>query len=148
MTDRTGQPSSPQSEIEDTVYQTVADAYYRKAIETPTAARANSQNAYTIAAAVAAAVVTAGAFADLAGEPAGVRILGVCALLAWLITAGLFMYAVAAPYLRTEDEPNKVNTKFDFVLAAMTNARNEAATINHRQLYARSAATLASLLTV
>ena len=143
-------PPSPAGgdEVDDAVYKTVADAYYRKAIEAPTAARANSQNAYTIAAAVAAAVITAGAFADLAGEPLGVRIVGAAALVAWLLTAGLFMYAVAAPHLRARTEPNRVFNELAFVEAALQSAKNERDTVNRRQLYARIAAALASLLTV
>ncbi len=139
---------SDDEEVDSAIYQTVAEAYYQKAIEAPDAARTNSQNAYTIAAAVAAAVITAGAFADLAAEPLGVKILGIAALLAWLLTAALFMYAVAAPYLRVKSEPEKVFAELAFVEAALTNAKNERDTVNQRQRYARLAATLASILTV
>lgn len=141
-------PSPEEPEADSVAYQTVADAYYRKEIGAAAAARANSQNAYTIAAAVAAAVFAAGAFAGLKTEPTGVQIVGALALLAWLVAAGLFMRAVAAPYLRLPSEPREVTSELDFMKAALTNAKNEAETINKRQSAARWVAGAASALTL
>lgn len=147
-------PDPPESdpveedEADSTAYETVADAYYRKEIGAAAAARTNSQSAYTIAAAVAAAVFTAGAFTGLKTEPLGVRIVGAAAFLAWLIAAGLFMRAVAAPYLRVADEPREVNSELEFMRAALGNAKNETETINQRQLQARLVAGAASFLTL
>jgi len=148
MPDESEKLPTDTGDVDDTTYQTVAEAYYTKKIAAPTAARLNSQNAYTIAAAVAAAVITAGAFAGLETEPLGVRIVGTLALLAWMVTAALFMRAVAAPYLRVESEPDKVFSRRAFVEAALANAKNEDATINGRQRQARWLAGIASLLTV
>jgi hypothetical protein len=146
----TAAPLEPPEEhqVDSTAYETVADAYYRKAIGAAAAARTNSQSAYTIAAAVAAAVFTAGAFAGLKEEPLGVKIVGAAAFLAWLVAAGLFMRAVAAPYLRLSSEPREVTSELDFMKAALTNAKNETDTINGRQRAARMVSTVASFFTL
>jgi len=56
-----------------------------------------AQGAYTIAGAVAAAIVAAGVVGHIAAASWPVQVLGVVALAAWLITAWLFIQAVAAP---------------------------------------------------
>lgn len=139
-------PGEGEKKVDDTTYKTIADAYYRTKLEAPKAARSNSQNAYTIAAAVAAAVVAAGAFANLSSQPAGVQAVGVAALAVWLVTAGIFMWAVAAPYQAMGQ--NSVSSEIDFVNEALRRAKSETESINARQRYARFSAVLASLLTV
>jgi hypothetical protein len=141
-------PSAAGSAVDSTAYQSVADAYYRKEIGAAATARTNSQSAYAIAAAVAAAVFAAGAFADLKTEPIGVQIVGAGALVAWLLAAALFMRAVAAPDLRISSEPREVTSELDFMRAALTNAKNETETINKRQTQARLVAAVASFLTL
>ena len=138
--------SGNQRQVPKLVEETVADAYYRKEMEAPTAARGRAQNAYAIAAAVAAAVITAGAFTDLSAEPLGVRLVGIGALLAWLLTAGLFMYAVST---RSIDIPEKeLPNSTAFVEAALRHAVKERETIDRRQSYAKTVAVVASALTV
>lgn len=138
-------PTPEESEVDDAAYLAVADAYYRKAIDAPEAARRRAQGAYAIAGAVAAAVVTAGAFGDLAGRPLSVRLLGAMALIAWIATAALFMRAVAAPFKSLRKE---LFSKLDFVNEVMGKAESEREAVDDRQLLARSAAALASFLTV
>jgi hypothetical protein len=141
-------PDPPgRGEINSEVLKTVVGAYYGAKLEAPKAARTNAQNAYTIAAAVAAAVVAAGAFVDLSSRPTSVQILGAAALAVWLITAALFMWAVAAP---SEDASGLAGTNeaTEFVKEAMRRAKNETAAINDRQFFARISAGAASVLTV
>jgi len=125
----------------------VTDAYYRRAIDAPSAARNRAQAAYVIAGAVATAVVTAGAFVNLADRPTAVQITGLAAFVVWIVTAGLFMYAVAAPHV-TLSGPKEVFGPTAFISAALKGAREERDAIDRRQLVARASAGLASALTV
>jgi hypothetical protein len=129
------------------VRQVVTDAYYRRAIDAPNAARGRAQAAYVIAGAVATAVVTAGAFTNLADRPVVVQIAGLAAFVAWIVSAGLFMYAVAAPHIRLSG-PGEVFGPAAFIAAAMKAAAEERNAVDHRQLLARIAAAVASALTV
>lgn len=131
-----------------TAYNSVADAFYRKEIGAPAAARINSQNAYTIAAAAAAALVAAGAFGNLESKPLSVQIFGAAALFAWLLTAGLFMYAIAAPSQRMSSGKTVVTSELEFMNEALKKANAETDGINDRQGLARLAAGGASILTV
>ncbi len=82
------------------VNNAVIDAYYPEYVHRASAARARAQGAYTIAGAVAAAIVAAGVAGDIAAASWPVQALGVMALAAWLITAWLFIQAVAVPVER------------------------------------------------
>jgi hypothetical protein len=136
-------PPAPHEEVR----QVVTDAYYRRAIDAPNTARSRAQAAYVIAGAVATAVVTAGAFTSLGNRPVVVQILGLCAFVAWIVTAGLFMYAVAAPHVRLSG-PQEVFGPAAFVAAAMKGAADERNAIDRRQLFARYSAGIASTFTI
>ena len=141
-------PPPPKGKADTTAYNSVADAFYRKEIGAPAAARVNSQNAYTIAAAAAAALVAAGAFGNLETKPLSVQIVGAAALFAWLLTAGLFMYAVAAPSQRMDSGKTTVDSELAFMKEALKKANAETDGINERQAIARFAAAGASVLTI
>lgn len=79
------------------VVKAVIDAYYPEYIHRPSAARARAQGAYAIAGAVAAAIVAAGIAGNIATGSWPVQALGAAALAAWLITAWLYIRAVAVP---------------------------------------------------
>ena len=83
------------------VVKAVIDAYYPEYVHRASAARARAQGAYTIAGAVAAAIVAAGVAGDIAAASWEVQTLGAMALAAWLITAWLFIKAVAVPVERS-----------------------------------------------
>jgi MFS family permease len=87
-------------QISSHVAEALVDAYYPEYLNRASAARARAQGAYTIAGAVAAAIVAAGVAGDVRAEHWYVQALGVMALAAWLITACLFIRAVAAPIER------------------------------------------------
>jgi hypothetical protein len=75
--------------------QELIKAYYPALVGSADAARARAQNGYTIAGAVAAAIVAAGVFGDFTSATTLVRVLGSVALGLWLLTALLYVYAVA-----------------------------------------------------
>jgi hypothetical protein len=69
--------------IPTVVRDAVVNAYYPRALAVPDAARSRAQAAYTIASAIAAALVAAGVFGNLDQRPELVQGLGVAALVGW-----------------------------------------------------------------
>lgn len=132
---------------DDDVRKTVVDAYYRKLLDAPEAARRRAQAAYAITAAVAAALVTAGAFAGLAREPLSVRILGPLALVAWLVAAGLYIRAVGTPY---EDPKQQEAAKGveAFLTEVLRVSASEYTAIGERQTKALWATLVAVVMTL
>jgi len=57
-------------------------------------ARARAQNAYAVAAAIATALVAAGAFTGITDRSWWVKIFGFLAVMAWIATALIFMHAI------------------------------------------------------
>lgn len=132
---------------DDEMRRAVVDAYYRRVLDQPEAARRRAQAAYVIASAVAAAVLAAGALGKLDREPALLQILGPIVLVAWLSSAGLFLWAVAVPY-RDPDLPEEVKGFNAFLDAVLTSSDNERKDIDSRQRRARITAGVAAALTV
>jgi MFS family permease len=127
------------------VRNAVVAAYYPRALSVPDSARARAQAGYGIASAIAAALVAAGVFANL-GEAAGlVQTLGVAALVAWLVAAGLFLVAVSSPFQAASRTQDSVDA---FVNAALDAAQNERTKIDKWQKRAGLASGVAAILTV
>ncbi len=80
------------------VRNAVVGAYYPRALAVPDGARSRAQAAYGIASAIAAALVAAGVFGNLDQRPRLVQALGVAALVAWFVAAGLYLVAVSRPF--------------------------------------------------
>ena len=134
------------SQHDEEVRRALVDAYYRRLLDQPEAARRRAQAAYVIASAVAAAVLAAGALGKLEREHEVVQVLGPCVLVAWLVTAGLFLWAVAVPY--SAQLPETVKGFSEFQNTILTTSENERSAIDDRQKWARTAALIASALTV
>jgi hypothetical protein len=132
---------------DEEVHKTLVDAYYRRVVDAPEAARRRAQNAYAVTGATAAGVATVGAFSDLADQPLEVQILGPLVLVAWLVTAGLYMWAVGAPY-ENPAAHTTVTGPNAFRDAVMDSAEAERDEIDRRQTIARGAAIAAVLLTL
>lgn len=132
---------------DEDVHKTLVDAYYRRVVDAPEAARRRAQNAYAVTGATAAGVATVGAFSDLEAQHLAVQIVGPLALVAWLATAALYMWAVASPY----DDPREktiVEGPNAFRDAVMDGAKSERDEIDRRQAIARGAAIAAVVLTL
>lgn len=116
--------------IAPAVATAVTQAYYPESLKEADNARSRAQNGYTIAGAVAAAIVAAGVFGDLSEERTSVQALGVLALITWLAAAIAFMWAVAA----SADPPSSGTTADadSFVRAVLKRARDEQAAIEKR----------------
>jgi hypothetical protein len=127
------------------VRESVVQSYYPHALSVADTARSRAQSGYGIASAIATGLVAAGALGKIGQQSLLVQILGLAAVVMWVVAALLFLWAVAAPVgLVTQAQPN-VSA---FVGAALQLARQERDEIDRRQRFARWASTLAAFLTV
>jgi len=132
---------------EEELRVTLVDAFYRRLIDAPDAARRRAQAAYVIASALAAATLGAGALGNLEEAHLGLKILGPTVVVAWLVSAALFLWAVAVPY--ADPETPKQATGFDeFRKAVLKSHFDEQDEIDRRQFWARVASALAATLTM
>lgn len=133
-------------DVDASVVQEVVKNYYASAVASADAARTRAQNGYTIASAIAAAIVAAGVFGGIDDARPSVKVLGICALLAWFLVAALFMYAVAGNVrgLETGEEPNGSS----FVRAVFKNIREVRGAVNARSQAAQITMVIAFVLTI
>lgn len=128
------------------VAKAVVDAYYPEALQEAENARSRAQSGYTIAGAVAAAIVAAGVFGDLAEEREWVQGLGIVALALWLLAALFYISAVAG---RVDLPEGGVAADSNaFVTAALDRVKEERQKIDARLTRAFSATCVAVLVTV
>jgi hypothetical protein len=85
--------------------QAAAAAYYTRAAGQADAARQRAQTAFTMSSAIAAALAAGGALTHISAQPRAVQILGFCAFAAWLVTAGLLLWAAVGEYRRDDSSP-------------------------------------------
>ena len=133
-------------EVAPAARDAVISAYYPTALQAAESARTRAQAAYTIASAVAAAIVAGGIFGDIGAEPPGIQILGVATLAVWLLAAILFIHAITSSVVapNTGTQPNVD----DFVNAALDNASSERSTVVSRQKKAYITSVVAILMTL
>jgi hypothetical protein len=130
---------------DESVSKTVVDNYYPRVISAPEAARNRAQAAYTIASAVAAALIAAGLLTSLYRRPTLVKVMGSLALVGWFLAAGAYVWAVAAPArLRLKESAQDARS---FVHLVLQDAIDERTTIDRRQGFANVIASVAAVLT-
>ncbi len=127
------------------VRNAVVKAHYERLMAAPDSARGRAQAAYGIASAIALAIVAAGLFGGLDGQPVGVQAVAVTALIAWLVTAALFLHTVSSPF---EVDRESKSSEDAIVEATLDGVRDERARIDAWQRRAQFAAAAAALLTV
>jgi hypothetical protein len=133
------------AEFDDRVIGAVAAAYYTRAATAPDQARSRAQNGFAIASFLAGGLVGAGLLSRGASVPIAVRILGACALVAWVVGAALYARAVAEPAALVEGETQE--SADDFVVAVLANAQEERDKIDSRRRLAQWASMAAAALT-
>jgi hypothetical protein len=131
--------------IPPAVRDAIVAAYYPRALSSPDAARSRAQAGYTIASAIAAALVAAGVLGDVESQGAVVQALGLSAIILWMTSAWLYMLAVAVPVRLVE---GLRLTEDAFVDTTLSNAKAERDEVDLRQGRARLASFGAVLLTV
>lgn len=123
----------------------VVGAYYPHALAVPDRARSRAQAAYGIASAIAAALVAAGVFGNLDQRSILVQVLGVAALVGWLLASGLYLIAVSRPFVPATANQASADA---FVNAALAAAKAERDKIDHWQNAAGIVSGLAVVVTV
>jgi hypothetical protein len=121
----------------------VIDAYYTRGIAVVDRAREAAQRGYTIASAIAAALVTAGVFANLSDRPRLVQVLGLAALGSWLIVAVLFIAAVALPAAQGRDPDTTTGESFVEMVARRTQEELEVVKSRLARAFAATCAAIA-----
>lgn len=145
----TGQPTDPP--VADPMVTEVAKAYYPHALAAADAARDRAQAGYTIAAAIATALVAAGVFTDFRDFPGWVQALGVLALLLWMTAAYLFMRAVSERELAPGESPTELETQpsdLAFVKSVLGTVKRERAAVERDLRGATLAVLLAMVATL
>jgi hypothetical protein len=134
-----------EAQVDDRVVVEVLKAYYPAALTAADSARRRAQAAYTIASAVAAAIVAAGVFGNVDEARTAVKVLGVCSLVTWLLAAAGYMWAVAGTVtgLESGDQPDGSS----FVRAALNNVRAERKSVAFWSLLAQITTLVAIALT-
>jgi hypothetical protein len=126
--------------------KTVVQTYYARGVAAADRARDRAEKGYTIASAIAAALVAAGVFAHLDERPASVKILGLTGFALWLLAAMLFILAVSVP-VKTHPEEDWIGDDA-FVEGVSKQIDGELRTLKRRQFAALTATLLAVLFTV
>ena len=108
----------------------VSGAFYPRALAAADTARTRAQSGYTIASAVAAALVAAGILTDICDQQLPIQVLALLSIAAWVVTAILFMWSVAVPVELAL--PAVLPSADAFVDAVLGNARTERDELNKR----------------
>jgi hypothetical protein len=127
------------------VRDAVVAAYYPRALAAPDSARSRAQAGYTIASAIAAALVAAGVLGGIDRQPGIVRYFGLGTLILWMMAAWLYMSAVSVPVTVIEGLQLPEDR---FIATALSNAKSERDEVDRRQSRARRVSFLAALFTV
>jgi hypothetical protein len=92
--------------VAEDVRKEVVGAYYPSAVSAADATRSRAQNAYAVAAAIATALVTAGALTHIGDRSPWVRGFGLAAVMGWIATALIFMLAIGGKVDTRIPEPS------------------------------------------
>jgi hypothetical protein len=123
----------------------IGTAYYARAVAAADQARTRAQNGFAIASFLAGGLVGASLLSTLTPVSAVARIIGACALAAWIVTAALYAKAIAEPVELVSGEDQK--TPEGFVKKVLENAADERDRVDARGHTAHSASLVAAAIT-
>lgn len=135
-------------ELPREVANAIIEGYYSRGVAAADRARDRADKGYTIASALAAALVAAGVFAHLDEKPEVVQITGLVALGCWLLAALLFIYAVSLPVRDDEDDAEGWDSELAFANGVATQVSDEVSALRRRLLLAVGATIAATAVTV
>jgi len=125
-----GQGGQPQGEPREDVVKAVIERYYTRGLDAVDRARQRAERGYTIASAIAAALVAAGLLAHLQERPSVVQVLALVGFGLWLLAALFFMFAVAIKV--DVKEPEGFADARAFLSGIAAQLRDEIRIINNR----------------
>jgi MFS family permease len=132
-------------DIDSAVISAVVGAYYPKLVSSVESARFRAQSAYAIANALAGGLVGASLFTVFSNAPTRTLVVGYVAVGIWIISAGLYIKAIASPLVQIR--PENVSDGSGFVREVLANASTERKTIDDRQRNANIGAIVAVVVT-
>jgi hypothetical protein len=128
------------------VVKAVVERYYTRGLDAVDRTRQRAERGYTIASAIAAALVAAGLLTHLEERPDLVKILALVGFGLWLIAALVFMWAVAIDV--KFKEPKGYDSWDAFVTGIAEQVRKEIGIINRRLLSAVLVTAVATVVTI
>ena len=134
-----------QSRVPLSAQGAIISAYYPSVINSPVAARARAQSAFSVAGAVAAGLVVGLVFGPAERFVPVTRILAVSAFAVWLVAVGLYMFAVGVPVAQFD---KNADISEEFVTKVISAANHERDRIDGRQRNANRVAALAGVITL
>jgi hypothetical protein len=134
------------AEVDPVVVKAVAEAYYSRGLAVNDRVREGAQRGYTIASAIAAALVAAGVFAHLSDRPIPVQAFGLVGLLFWLAAAVAFIWVVGMPVSTKRDKGWDTDAKFVDGVAEST--ERDLKKLHRRLIVALAATVVATALTI
>lgn len=147
MTEDLPAAATPEREIPQSVMDTIITGYYTRGVAAADRARDSANRGYTIASAVAAALVAAGVFTHLDQKSLSVQVTGLIALGTWLLAALLFIYAVSLP-VRDKSKEKGWTTDVAFAEGVADQVDNEVKELRRRLIFAVATTVVATALTV
>jgi hypothetical protein len=126
------------------VIDAISSAYYARAVTAADLARSRAQNGFAVASFIAGGLVGAGLLSRIASVPVATRVIGACALVAWVVGAALYARAVAEPVAL---ETGTQKSPEDFVSKVLENAKTERDNVDSRRWAAQWASVVAAALT-
>ena len=135
------------AEPRTSVRETVVTAFYPRALAAADSARNRAQAGYAIASAIASSLVVAGAFTSIEDRGLWAQGFGMLALIIWVVTGILFLYAVATPVTPIEDLASDADSP-EWVENILRRANSERVDVDQRNWLAIRATVVAVGVTV
>ncbi len=132
--------------VDDGAQKVIVESVYKAMFTEADAVRTRAQSAYTIASAIAAAIVTAGALTDITDMSPIVQVLAALAVASWLTTAGLFLWLTrraTTAFSRPDGGTDGDLDATQFIQAAVNGPVHEARALEGRLTKAVAAAWVA-----
>jgi hypothetical protein len=102
----TGEERRPERVAKQAI-EAAAAAYYQHSALAASGARERAQTAFTMTSAVAAGFTALGVFTGISSDPTLVQTLAVLAVIAWLLSSALYLYAAVGEYWAKDEQPEK-----------------------------------------
>jgi len=131
-------------DIDPAVISAIVGAYYPKLVSSVESARSRAQSAYAIANALAGGLVGASLFTVFSNAPTSTLVVGCVAVGIWMISAGLYVRAIASPLVQPRGDLSDGSA---FVREVLQNASTERKKIDDRQRLANIGAIVAVAVT-
>lgn len=123
---------APNTRLNSEATKVIIGAVYPAMLSEPTLVRARAQTAYTVASAIATALIAAGILTGIGDAAWYVQSFGFAAVGAWMLTAALYIGISRRVFKVPRAQPNQPLTMDEFVSRALNHATDEADALEQR----------------